>query len=104
AGEGLATESRASTFHPSTLEVLKGLGVVDELLELGLVAPSFQYRGRNRELIANLDLGVLADETEFPYRVQCEQSKLTRIILRHLEQMPNVTLRFNAPVERVEEG
>ncbi len=104
AGPDLATESRASTFHPSSLEILDELGVVDELLDVGLKAPGFQYRGHNRELIAHLDMEVLADDTRFPYRVQSEQSNLTRIIRGHLEKMPNVTLRFDAPIERVEEG
>ncbi|WP_245546120.1 FAD-dependent oxidoreductase [Nocardia higoensis] len=104
AGSDLATESRASTFHPPSLQVLAELGVVDELLELGLQAPGFQYRGHSRELVAHLDMSVLAEDTPFPFRVQCEQSKLTRIIRRHLEQLPNVTLRFDAPVQRAEIG
>ncbi len=102
AGADLATESRASTFHPPSLEILDELGVVDELIEIGLKAPGFQYRGHNRELIAHLDMEVLSEDTRFPFRIQCEQSKLTRIIRRHLEAMPNVTLRFDAPVARVE--
>lgn len=103
-GEDLAVESRASTFHPPTLEILDELGIVDELLEEGLKAPGFQYRGKNRELLAHLDMSILKDDTRFPFRVQSEQSNLTRIIRRHLEAMPNVTLRFGAPVVRVEEG
>jgi 2-polyprenyl-6-methoxyphenol hydroxylase-like FAD-dependent oxidoreductase len=104
AGDDLATESRASTFHPPSLAVLRELGVVDELLELGLKAPGFQYRGHDRELIAHLDMKVLSGDTDFPFRLQCEQSKLTRIIRRHLEGIPHATLRFGAPVERIEVG
>lgn len=104
AGPDLATESRASTFHPPSLQVLAELGVVDELLDLGLEAPGFQYRGHSRELVAHLDMSVLSEDTPYPYRVQCEQSKLTRIIRRHLERMPNVTMRFDAPVQRAEIG
>ena len=104
AGSDLATESRASTFHPPSLEVLRDLGIVDELLEVGLQAPGFQYRGHDRELIAHLDMSVLAEDTDFPFRVQLEQHKLTRIIRRHLEELPHVTLRYDAPVERVEMG
>src|SRR4051794_3531921 len=85
AGADLATDSRASTFHPPSLEILDELGVVEELLETGLVAPGFQYRGKSRELIAHLDMSVLSEDTKFPYRVQSEQSNLTRIIRRHLE-------------------
>jgi 2-polyprenyl-6-methoxyphenol hydroxylase-like FAD-dependent oxidoreductase len=104
AGDDLATESRASTFHPPSLEILDDLGVVEELLETGLKAPGFQYRGRNRDLIAHLDMSNLEEDTRFPFRVQSEQGNLTKIIRRHLEAMPNVTLRFGAPVERVEQG
>lgn len=104
AGDDLATESRASTFHPPSLEILAELGVVDELIETGLKAPGFQYRGHSRELIAHLDMALLAGYTDFPFRIQNEQGTLTRIIRRRLEKMDNVTLRFGAPVERVEMG
>ena len=46
AGDGLAAESRASTFHPPTLEMLSDLGVLDELMALGIVSTGFQYRDR----------------------------------------------------------
>ncbi|MET0297775.1 MAG: FAD-dependent oxidoreductase [Microbacterium sp.] len=103
-GDDLATESRASTFHPPSLEILSELGVVEELMQTGLKAPGFQYRGHNRELIAHLDMALLAGDTDFPFRIQNEQGTLTRIIRRHLEAMPHVTLRFGAPVDRVENG
>jgi 2-polyprenyl-6-methoxyphenol hydroxylase-like FAD-dependent oxidoreductase len=101
-GADLATESRASTFHPPSLEVLDDLGVVDEVIETGLKATSFQYRGRGRELISHLDMQLLADDTRYPFRVQNEQHNLTRIIRRRLEKMPHVTLRYDAPVDRVQ--
>ncbi|MBN8997073.1 MAG: FAD-dependent monooxygenase [Rhizobiales bacterium] len=101
-GADLSTESRASTFHPSSLEILDELGVAEEVIATGLKAPGFQYRGRNRELIAHLDMGLLAEDTRFPFRIQNEQGNLTRIIRRHLEKLPNVTMRYAAPVDRVE--
>ncbi|MFI6043807.1 FAD-dependent oxidoreductase [Nocardia sp. NPDC051321] len=79
-GAALATESRASTFHPPTLEMLEKLGVLEPLLEKGIVAETFQYRARGGGEIATLDLGVLAADTAYPFRVQCEQSKLTPIL------------------------
>ena len=68
AGDGLAAESRASTFHPPTLEMLSDLGVVDELMALGIVSTRFQYRDRVQGIIAELDMGVLAEDTAFPFR------------------------------------
>ena len=44
AGSDLSTESRASTFHPPTLDMLDALGAAKPLIAQGLVAPTFQYR------------------------------------------------------------
>jgi 3-(3-hydroxy-phenyl)propionate hydroxylase len=101
AGEALATESRASTFHPPTLEMLAGLGVLDPLLELGITSTTFQYRDRRTGPIAELDLSVLADDTSYPYRVQCEQSRLTPILLDALLAHDGCEVVFGAAVTGV---
>ncbi|MEU8243087.1 NAD(P)/FAD-dependent oxidoreductase [Actinoplanes missouriensis] len=98
AGDELAAESRASTFHPPTLEMLDDLGVGAELQALGLVSPTFAYRDRRAGLVATLDLAVLAGDTRYPYRVQCEQSKLTPILLDHLLRLPQTRIRYGWPV------
>ncbi|BAL90940.1 putative FAD-dependent monooxygenase [Actinoplanes missouriensis 431] len=98
AGDELAAESRASTFHPPTLEMLDELGVGAELQALGLVSPTFAYRDRRAGLVAMLDLAVLAGDTRYPYRVQCEQSKLTPILLGHLLRLPQTEIRYGWPV------
>jgi len=98
AGASLAGESRASTFHPPSLEMLDELGVLEPLMERGLVSTGFQYRDRRSGPIADLDLGVLAEDTRFPFRVQLEQSKLTPIILEVLQGMHNVTVHFDQRV------
>ena len=54
AGE-LSRESRASTFHPSTLDMLDDLGLADALVATGLVAPRVQYRTRHDGVIAAFD-------------------------------------------------
>ncbi|TDC77813.1 FAD-dependent oxidoreductase [Actinomadura sp. 7K507] len=100
AGDELAAESRASTFHPPTLEMLDGLGVLDELLERGRVSRTFQYRERSGGMIAELDLSVLSGDTPYPFRVQCEQSKLTPILLEHLRKAGG-DVRFGARVRDV---
>ncbi|MBO2447865.1 FAD-dependent monooxygenase [Actinomadura barringtoniae] len=100
AGPGLATESRASTFHPPTLEMLADLGVLDELMAAGIISRTFQYRERSGAVIAELDLSVLADDTPYPFRLQCEQSKLTPILRRHLTALGG-EVRFRSPVRGV---
>src|ERR1700720_4212457 len=62
-GPDLSTESRASTFHPPTLDMLAGLDVVKPLIAQGLMAPKFQYRNRQDGLIAQFDFGDIADAT-----------------------------------------
>ena len=84
-GPGLSAESRASTFHPPTLELLADLGVADEVIARGLKAPTTQFRDRALGPIAEFDLGVLAGDTEFPFRIQLEQNKLAELVLATLE-------------------
>lgn len=75
---------RASTFHPPTLEMLDEDGITPELLAQGMVAPDFQVRLHATGEYARFDLGALAGETPHPYRLQCEQSKLVRILVERL--------------------
>jgi 2-polyprenyl-6-methoxyphenol hydroxylase-like FAD-dependent oxidoreductase len=94
AGDDLAIDSKASTFHIPSLELLDTLGIGDTMHEQGLKAPVFQQRERHGGLLAELDLAELAGETRFPWRLQLEQNKLTRIIRPIIESMDNVELRF----------
>lgn len=94
----LPRELRASTFHPATLDLLDRFDVVDDMLGRGLVAPRFAYRDRREGLVAEFDLGALADVTDHPFRLQCEQYKLCEILLGRFGQMTNLTVRFDADV------
>ncbi len=95
----LPIELRASTFHAPTLDMLDALGAAVPMIAQGLVAPHLQYRNRDHSLIAALDFGIIADATRHPFRVQCEQFKLTRILADLLRAKPGFTLRFGAVVE-----
>jgi 3-(3-hydroxy-phenyl)propionate hydroxylase len=100
----LLRDMRASTFHPPTLDMLAELDVTPKLIERGLITPIFQYRDRIGGLIAEFDLGLLADLTDHPYRLQCEQFKLTRVIVEMLDGFPDVDIRFCAKVTDVEQS
>ena len=100
-GPRLAEESRASTFHPPTLDMLAALGAAEPLIAQGLKAPAFQYRTKRHGLLAQFDFAAIADVTKHPYRVQCEQSKLTRILYDQMRGHPNFELQFNSPVTGV---
>jgi 2-polyprenyl-6-methoxyphenol hydroxylase-like FAD-dependent oxidoreductase len=104
AGRELSNESRASTFHPATLEFLAELEVADELVTRGLVVRDYQHRDRREGVVARFDFGLIADVTRFPFRVQFEQSKLTRIVLDRLRDLPNATVEFSSRVVGVRTG
>lgn len=104
AGESLSSESRASTYHPPTLEMLAELGVLDELIERGIVSQVFQYRDREGGPVAELDLGILSEDTPYPFRVQCEQSKLTPILLDRLLQHEGCVVEFGEAATAVEQA
>src|SRR5215831_14170921 len=53
-GATLSEESRASTFHPPTLDMLDTFGVTAPLMAQGLKAPRFQYRSKRRGLLGGL--------------------------------------------------
>jgi 3-(3-hydroxy-phenyl)propionate hydroxylase len=101
AGATLSEESRASTFHPPTLDMLDTLGVAAPLIAQGLKAPRFQFRSKKHGLLGEFDFSAIADATCNPYRVQCEQSKLTRLLLDHLSSRPNFQIEFGSAVQGV---
>jgi 3-(3-hydroxy-phenyl)propionate hydroxylase len=101
AGSELAVESRASTFHPPTLDMLEQLGVARQLIGEGLKAPKLQYRSKKDGVIAQFDFGEIADRTGHPYRVQAEQFKLTRILLAELRNNSHFKIEFGARVENI---
>jgi 2-polyprenyl-6-methoxyphenol hydroxylase-like FAD-dependent oxidoreductase len=88
---------RAATTHPSTLEMLAELGLVDEFMSMGLVARYFQLWDRDR-LVAEFDHELLQDETPYPYIVQTEQHKLSELGLRRLAGMSNASVRLGTRV------
>ncbi len=73
-------DMRASTLHPPTLDMLEELGLLAQLEAQGLRAPVYQYRNRVTGEVLSLDLAEIADVARHPYRLQCEQFKLTRLI------------------------
>ena len=89
-----ATQWRASTFHPPTLELAEGLGIVDDMVSQGLIAPTYQLRERTGGLIAEFDFSTLSDATKYPYRLQLEQYKYVRILLNALADEDTVEIRF----------
>ncbi len=94
---------RASTFHPATLDFLDRFGVTPKLIAQGLIAPFWQVRDRKQGEIATFDLSALANDTAHPYRVQCEQWKLTRLLRDQLDANPDTGIRYGLRAVDVEQ-
>jgi 3-(3-hydroxy-phenyl)propionate hydroxylase len=96
---------RAATTHPATLELLAELGLVEDVIRLGLTARKFQFRDRpSGALVAEFDHEILRQDTRFPFVVQCEQHKLARLALERLRALPGAEAHFSTRVEEVNAG
>ena len=94
AEQRLPEDLRASTFHPPTLELLDELGLTESLLAQGRICPTWQVRMHPSHERAAFDLSLLKADTRHPYRLQCEQFRLCRLLLQELRGRGNVELRF----------
>jgi len=93
--DGPQADPRAATTHPATLELLSEDGLAQDMARVGLVAPIFQFWDRpSGELVAQFDHAVLANDTSYPYVVQCEQFKTARLILDRLRKFSDVEILF----------
>jgi 3-(3-hydroxy-phenyl)propionate hydroxylase len=95
----LPQDLRASTFHPPTLDMLDRFGVAARCVEEGLICPHWQFRDRKEGVVATFDLGMLKDESRHPYRLQCEQWRLSRMLRDRLAANPDVRFLYGAKAQ-----
>ncbi len=96
---------RAATTHPSTLEFIDQVGLIDEFIQQGLVARYFQFWDRDtKSRVAQFDHDLLKDETKFPFVVQTEQHKLVLMGLKRLATFPDVTYQFGISVTDLQQS
>lgn len=99
ANDDLSKDLRASTFHPATLDLLDKLGINEELMVQGNIVPAIHFRERKDfSLVAEFNFRELSADTRHPFRLQCEQWKLTKVLKSRLELMKNVSLHFSTSV------
>jgi len=90
----LTHDLRAGTFHPPTQEMMAPYGITGRMHEHGLQVRRWQIRSRRGGLVAEFDLGLLAELTPYPYRLHLEQHRLTPIQLDILRQEPAAEVHF----------
>jgi 3-(3-hydroxy-phenyl)propionate hydroxylase len=76
----LPRDLRAGSFHPPTMELLETLGIAGDFRAMGIEVPRWQIRARGEGVIVEWDLSMLADVTQYPFRLHCEQYKLTPLL------------------------
>uniref|UniRef100_A0A9E8CM80 FAD-dependent monooxygenase n=1 Tax=Bosea sp. NBC_00436 TaxID=2969620 RepID=A0A9E8CM80_9HYPH len=94
----LTAASKASTFHPATLEILDDLDVLAPMLEEGEIVKRIQYRTPEGPF-AEFVLADLAERTRFPFRLHLEQARLTPLLLAQIEDHPNARVLFGTGFE-----
>jgi len=103
AAPGLAHDLRAGSFHPPTLEMMAPYGVTARMLDIGISVRYWQIRDRSGGLVAEFDLGLLADDTPYPHRLHLEQHRLTPILLDLLRKETGAQIRFGHSVAGVQQ-
>ena len=95
---------RASTFHPPTLDMLARFGITEALVSQGLIARYTQQRDRQSGLIAEFDMALLEGETRHPFRLQCEQWKLNKLLLDRIAEFPHAKVLLGAELQTVSQN
>jgi 2-polyprenyl-6-methoxyphenol hydroxylase-like FAD-dependent oxidoreductase len=101
AEDAFPQDLRASTFHPPTLDMLDEIGVASAFVSLGKRAPFWQILDLELDLSVRFDMQSIAADTRHPFRLQCEQYKLTPLLLKHAMATGLVEIDFGAKVTQV---
>jgi 3-(3-hydroxy-phenyl)propionate hydroxylase len=97
-------DHRASTVHPSTLDMIAPLDMPDRLIAMGLISPIFQFRDRvSGRIVADFDYGLIGDETGYPFALQVEQHKVINVAHALADPLPDFDLRRGHTVTGVEQ-
>jgi len=97
-------EPRASTFHPPTLDLLDQLDISSKLIENGRKSKKWQFSFFNSENKVVFDLGILSNDTNHPYRLQCEQINLIKIASTILLKKNSESISYNTKAISISEN
>jgi 3-(3-hydroxy-phenyl)propionate hydroxylase len=93
---GPVEDQRAASIHPSTLELLDELGIVQEIKDKGLVSSAYRFHDRlTGAFIAEFNLNDLKDELRFPFVLQYEQYKMTATVSTAYANRSDFDVRFS---------
>lgn len=99
----LTHDLRAGSYHPPTQDMMAKYGITQRMHEHGLQVRRWQIRERRGDLVADFDLGLLSDVTNYPYRLHLEQHRLTPIQLDILRKETDAQVHFGHRVTGFEQ-
>lgn len=92
------TQSRASSFHPSTLDLLKPLGIQLDAHPNAVKVPAIQWRNGRGELKTQFDYDRIRDLTQHPFRIHLEQQSLLDDLANLIAQEPDIETLYGTTV------
>ena len=88
--------SRAPAIWPKTQEILSDLGVVDQFLEEGIIAPHLRMTDVDtNKVLFEIQLEEIKDLTKYPHLLVIPQSKTERILCDALKKQKNAEVHFS---------
>ena len=86
-------DHRASTVHPTTLDMLAALKITEKIIPQGIISEIFQFRDRfDDRIVAEFDYQALDDLFDHPFALQVEQHKVVNTIHKLAENSAYFTL------------
>ncbi len=90
---------RAAVYFPTTVKILKRLGLLDDALAIGLKSWAFTFRVPSTQTVVSVDNRLVnPDDHDNTYNLHFGQHILARLVRQHLERLPNAEIRWNTRV------
>ncbi len=103
AADTVNQDIRASTIHPPSLDMMEPYGISAQAVAGGMPARQWQIRMHTTGEKALFDMGCIADITDYPFRLQFEQSKLCAIMGEMLSKDPLVEIHYGTRIKSFEQ-
>jgi len=96
---------RASLYFPTTVKILDQLGLLEEANAIGMQASEFCYHVRENGTRVCIDTSIgLPPDEPYPYNLHFGQHLLARLVMSHLQRLPNAQVFFDSRVSGIEHG
>jgi 2-polyprenyl-6-methoxyphenol hydroxylase-like FAD-dependent oxidoreductase len=95
---------RAAVYFPTTVKILKRLGLLDDALAIGLKSWAFTFRVPSTHTVVSVDNRLnTPDDDDNTYNLHFGQHILARLVMQHLERLPHADIRWNTRVVGIEQ-